>query len=207
VETAARIEDPEQQKRLMAIVLDDVRRLDRLISDISAASRIDAELSRAETKPVDVARMLRALVEVSEATRGETATRLVLDLAQHQDLVVPGIEDRLVQVFRNLIANAASFSPPGGTITVAAARAGDSVRVAVSDQGPGIPDGKLAAIFDRFYTERPAGEKFGTHSGLGLSISKQIVEAHGGAIHAANRRDAAGRVLGAEFVVTLPRRT
>jgi two-component system sensor histidine kinase ChvG len=204
VETAARIEDPRQQKKLMSIVLDDVQRLDRLISDISAASRLDAELSRAETEPVDIARMLRTLGEISETTRGPAEPRLVLDLAIHQTLVVPGIESRLAQVLRNLIANAVSFSPPGGEIRVSAARDGRDVRIVVSDEGPGIPESKLEAIFDRFYTERPTGEKFGTHSGLGLSISKQVVEAHGGTIRADNRRDADGRVLGAQFVVTLP---
>jgi two-component system sensor histidine kinase ChvG len=175
-----------------------------LISDISAASRLDAELSRAETEPVDIARMVRTLGEIAETTRRPGEPRLVLDLADHQTLVVPGIESRLAQVFRNLIANAVSFSPPVGEIRLSAARDGGYVRVAVGDQGPGLPEGKLDAIFDRFYTERPAGEKFGTHSGLGLSISKQIVEAHGGTIRANNRRDAAGRVTGAQFVVLLP---
>jgi two-component system sensor histidine kinase ChvG len=107
-------------------------------------------------------------------------------------------------VLRNLISNAVSFSPPRGLIRLDAARDGDDVRVSVSDEGPGIPPGKLAAIFDRFYSERPAGEKYGTHSGLGLSISKQIVEAHGGTIVAENCRDADGGICGARFVVTLP---
>lgn len=204
VETVSRIEDPAQQRKLVAIILDDVQRLDRLISDISSASRLDAELSRAEMVPVDLAGMLRAFVEAHQATAGPEAPRLSLELAAHQDLTVPGIADRLAQVFRNLVANALSFSPPGGEIRVAAARDGDTVRVSVSDEGPGIPEGKLAAIFERFYSERPAGEKFGSHSGLGLSISKQVVEAHGGAIRAENRRAADGAVAGARFVVTLP---
>jgi two-component system sensor histidine kinase ChvG len=109
-----------------------------------------------------------------------------------------------VQVWRNLISNAVSFSPPGGSIRIGAVRDGDKVRVTVADEGPGIPPAKLAAIFDRFYSERPAGEKFGTHSGLGLSISKQIVEAHGGRIVAENRTGDGGRILGAVFIVTLP---
>jgi two-component system sensor histidine kinase ChvG len=203
VETVARIEDPAQQKKLMGIILDDVQRLDRLISDISDASRLDAELSRAETEPVDMGRVLETLARVHEATATENAPRFELDIARHQDLVVDGLESRLGQVLRNLISNAISFSPPGGTIWLEAARVGDEVRVTVSDEGPGIPPGKLAAIFDRFYSERPAAEKFGTHSGLGLSISKQIVEAHGGSIVAENREheDDAG---GARFVVSLP---
>ena len=129
---------------------------------------------------------------------------LRLEIARHQSLTVHGIEGRLVQVWRNLISNALSFSPPGGSIRIAAVREGDKVRVTVADDGPGIPEGKLAAIFDRFYSERPAGEKFGTHSGLGLSISKQIVDAHGGRIVAENRMADDGRILGALFTVTLP---
>ncbi len=204
VETVARLEDPEQQRRLIAIILDDVQRLDRLITDISDASRLDAELSRAEVEPVDVGSMLRALAELHEATTDGGGPRLELDIAQHQRLVVPGIEGRLVQVWRNLISNAVSFSPPGGVIRVSAVRQAGKVRVIVEDEGPGIPPGKLTAIFDRFYSERPAGEKFGLHSGLGLSISRQIVEAHGGRILAENRTAADGVVAGAIFTVTLP---
>ncbi len=203
VETVARLEDAGQQKRLMAIILDDVERLNRLISDISDASRLDAELSRAEMGPVDIANMLRALADLHEATVGD-GPPLKIEIASLQSLVVHGIEGRLVQVWRNLISNAASFSPPGGSIRIAAARDGERVRVTVADDGPGIPAGKLTAIFDRFYSERPAGEKFGTHSGLGLSISKQIVEAHGGRIVAENRTAEDGRILGAIFTVTLP---
>ncbi|MGE0120626.1 MAG: stimulus-sensing domain-containing protein [Dongiaceae bacterium] len=203
VETVARLEDPAQQKRLMSIILDDVQRLNRLITDISDASRLDAELSRAEMGPVDIGSMLQALADLHEATIGD-GPPLRLEIARHQSLTVHGIEGRLVQVWRNLISNAASFSPPGGSIRIAAARDGDKVRVTVADDGPGIPEGKLAAIFDRFYSERPAGEKFGTHSGLGLSISKQIVDAHGGRIVAENRTAGDGRILGALFTVTLP---
>ncbi len=203
VETVVRIEDPAQQRKLMGIILDDVQRLDRLISDISDASRLDAELSRAETGPVDLGRLLATLVSVHETTAEPDAPRMLLDVAEDQNLVVLGIEGRLVQVVRNLISNAVSFSPPDGVIRLSAARDGRVVRMAVADDGPGIPPGKLQAIFDRFYSERPTGEKFGTHSGLGLSISKQIVEAHGGMIVAENR-EAGGRVAGSRFVVTLP---
>lgn len=204
VETVARVEDPEQQKKLMSIILDDVQRLDRLISDISDASRLDAELSRAETDSVDIGELLRALVAVQQAGESADGPRFQLNVLDHQDLAVPGIEGRLGQVFRNLISNAVTFSPPGGTIRLAAQRQGGDVVVTVSDEGPGIPEGKLEAVFQRFYTERPAGEKFGTHSGLGLSISKQIIDAHGGAIHAENRHDDGGRVCGARFTVRLP---
>ena len=129
----------------------------------------------------------------------------MLDLPERNDpLIVEGKESRLVQVVQNLIGNAISFSPPGGRILICAAHVGDSVQMTIEDDGPGIPDGKLEAIFDRFYTERPSGEEFGNHSGLGLSISKQIVEAHGGKIIAENRRNAEGGVIGARFVVRLP---
>jgi two-component system sensor histidine kinase ChvG len=118
---------------------------------------------------------------------------------------VQAVERRLVQVLRNLIGNAESFSPPGGTIMLRAKETGAMVEISVEDEGPGIPDGNLEHVFDRFYSERPAGESFGKHSGLGLSISRQIVEALRGRISAENRRDAAGRVAGARFVVRLPR--
>ena len=209
VETAARVKDPEQQRQLMAIIQEDVRRLDRLITDISDASRLDAELSRAETAPVDLGAMLATLVDMravgaaSPVAAGGHA-RFRLDTADGQELSVDGVESRLVQVFSNLMANAASFSPPGGMVTLGARRDGDLIRVEVDDEGPGIPAGKEEAIFERFYSERPAGEAFGTHSGLGLSISRQIVEAHGGTIAAENRRDGRGDAAGTRFTVSLP---
>jgi two-component system sensor histidine kinase ChvG len=120
-------------------------------------------------------------------------------------VVVLAVESRLVQVLRNLIANAESFSPRDGRIGISARESGTMVEIGVEDAGPGIPEAKLEHIFDRFYSERPKGERFGQHSGLGLSISRQIVEALKGHISAENRRDAAGQVLGARFVVRLPR--
>jgi two-component system sensor histidine kinase ChvG len=124
--------------------------------------------------------------------------------APAEKLVVRGVEGRLVQVFRNLLGNALSFSPAEGRVTVRARPAGAMVEVVVEDEGPGIPEAKLEGIFERFYSERPSGERFGQHSGLGLSISKQIVEGLRGRIAAENRRDAAGKVLGARFIVRLP---
>ncbi|XHO92344.1 stimulus-sensing domain-containing protein [Azospirillum sp. A26] len=221
VETAERVSDPRHRDRLMAIIADDVQRLDRLISDISNASRLDAELSRAEPEPVDIGLLLTMLAELRQTVAatldervaagdgdgedgGTRPPRVVLDLPAAERLVVPGLEGRLTQLFQNLIDNALSFSPPGGTVRLTARRSGRSVKVVVSDQGPGIPDGKEEAIFDRFYTERPAGEKFGTHSGLGLSIVKQIVSAHNGSVFAKNRHVSDGTIEGADFVVTLP---
>ena len=207
VETVARIEDPDQQKRLMSIILDDVGRLDRLISDISDASRLDAELSRAIGEDFDIGELLSTLVEVHEVANLEDdpkAPKFRLNLPEGDRLKAQGLEGRLGQVFRNIISNALTFSPPGGTITLSAARRGANIRITVEDDGPGLPEGKFAAVFDRFYTERPAAEKFGTHSGLGLSISKQVVDAHGGVIRAENRLDSQGEVLGARFIVTIP---
>jgi two-component system sensor histidine kinase ChvG len=202
VETVMRLDDPARIKQLLAIILDDVNRMDRLITDISDASRLDAELARAEAEPFDLRRLLEALVEVHSMSAGETGPRFQIDLAP-QSLTVTGLEGRLGQVFRNIIVNAMSFSPPGGTIRLTARRDGESILTTVEDEGPGIPEDKLEAIFDRFYSSRPESEKFGTHSGLGLSISKQIVEAHRGRLWAENRMEGE-RVLGARFLVRLP---
>jgi two-component system, OmpR family, sensor histidine kinase ChvG len=203
IETLRRIEDPTRQKQLLAIVTDDVTRLNRLISDVSDASRVDAELSRIVTERVDLAPILSALQGLQEATRGEADPWIDLD-APATGLAVRGVEDRLVQVFRNIINNAESFSPPKGRIHIVARRNGAMIEVTIDDQGPGIPEAKLDRIFDRFYSERPKDERFGQHSGLGLSISRQIVEALRGRITAENRTDADGRILGARFVVRLP---
>lgn len=203
IETIRRIDDPARRERLLSVIADDVRRLDRLISDISEASRLDAELSRTGLERVDLAPMLATLADIHETTRGPEDPRVVVD-APAEGLIVNGVEGRLVQVLRNLIGNAVSFSPAGGTIRLTGRHDGGWVEIAVEDEGPGIPEAKLERIFERFYSERPKGERFGTHSGLGLSISRQIVEALRGTIVAENRRDAAGRVIGARFVVRLP---
>ena len=203
IETLRRIEDPGRRQQLLAIMADDVTRLDRLISDVSDASRVDAELSRAVTERVDLAAMLRTLKDMHDATRADSDPRLELELPP-AGLVVRGVEDRLVQVFRNLIGNAKSFSPRGGTITVRGSVTGRMAELVVDDEGPGIPDGNLEQIFDRFYSERPREERFGQHSGLGLAISRQIVDALHGRISAENRRDRSGAVIGARFVVRLP---
>jgi two-component system sensor histidine kinase ChvG len=178
--------------------------MDRLISDISDASRVDAELSRTSVQPVDLAPLFRTLGEIAEATRGPDDPHLVVDLPPGP-VVVLAVEGRLVQVLRNLIGNAESFSPALGTIYLRARETGAVVEIVVEDEGPGIPDGNLEHVFDRFYSERPAGEIFGKHSGLGLSISRQIVEALRGRISAENRRGDDGAVIGARFVVRLPK--
>jgi two-component system sensor histidine kinase ChvG len=180
-------------------------RLDRLINDISDASRIDAELSRVATEQVDVAPIMENLKELDDATRDADSPRLLIDVPPGANLTVRAVGDRLVQVLRNLLGNAHSFSPPNGRIWLRAREEPTLVAIIVEDEGPGIPEAKLEHIFDRFYTERPRGERFGQHSGLGLSISRQIAEALRGRISAENRRGAKGNTIGARFTVWLPK--
>lgn len=206
VETAGRIEDPEKRTKLMAIIQDDVARLDRLISDISDASRLDAELSRSELAPVDLAGLIHALAEMHSSTSDGERIPVQLEIISNSEMVVEGIEDRLVQVFRNLITNAVTFSPEGGRIKIGLGQENGWLVVTIDDDGPGIPFDKEAEIFNRFYTSRPDGEKFGTHSGLGLAISKQIIDTHDGEISATNRRAPDGGILGARFIIRLPAR-
>ncbi|MGC9269178.1 stimulus-sensing domain-containing protein [Acidiphilium sp.] len=204
IETIRRMDDPARAARLFDIIAQDVQRLDRLISDISDSSRLDSEMSRTALEPVDLAPILSALAEIHEATRKDRDPVMLLD-APKSGLVVRGAEGRLVQVLRNLIGNAASFSPPNGKIWLRGRETGSMIEIAVEDEGPGIPDAKLNDVFDRFYSERPQSESFGSHSGLGLSISRQIIEAHLGRIMAENRRNASGAIIGARFVIRVPK--
>ncbi len=204
VETAARLKDMDQQRRLMDIIQDDVTRLDRLISDISDASRLDAELSRDESEETDLNRLLAALVEVHRTSGSHGERRIAFEESSNGPFTVVGNEGRIVQVLQNLITNAFSFSPADGLVMVRIGRDRDWVVATVEDEGPGIPPGSLEKIFDRFYSERPDSEQFGTHSGLGLSISRQIVTVHQGRIEAENRTDLHGKVLGARFIVRFP---
>ena len=203
VETAARVSDPAQQRQLMTIVQEDVRRLDRLISDISNASRLDAELARAEMAELDLGRLLETLVEIHGTAGAGRGNGLELALGGGP-LLADGIESRLVQVFQNLLDNAFSFSPPGAPVLIRAARENGALAVTVDDEGPGIPEENLDSVFQRFYSQRPESEEFGAHSGLGLAISRQIVEAHRGSIAASNRYDGNGVDAGARFTVRLP---
>jgi two-component system sensor histidine kinase ChvG len=190
----------------MAIVVDDVNRLNRLISDISDASRLDAELMRGEVKPVDLKSLLSDLVQhhaVAAARKSEVEVEF--RLATNPPFNAHGHDGRYGQVFRNVLDNALSFSPPRSRIVVELGREprnGPFV-VTVDDEGQGIPEDNLESIFQRFYSERPT-EHFGQHSGLGLSICRQIMETYGGSIAASNRRAADGRVLGARFTVRIP---
>ncbi len=203
VETALRVKNPDQQRALMAIVEQDVKRLDRLISDISSASRLDVELARSAMEDVDIARLLQTLVDIHDSTGA--GCRRPLALALEVDApIVKGIETRLVQVFQNLLSNAFSFSPEGAAVHIRIARRNGAYAISVEDGGPGIPEENLDSVFQRFYTQRPEAEDFGTHSGLGLSISRQIVSAHGGTISAMNRYGEDGEIAGARFTVILP---
>ncbi|NHN91221.1 stimulus-sensing domain-containing protein [Acetobacter sicerae] len=207
IETLLRIDDVERQRRLLTIIAEDVRRLDRLITDISDASRLDAELSRARATPVAIGPLLSLLAEIHQSTRKPEQPEIIVSV--HDDtpahpLRALAVEDRLVQVLRNLIGNAISFSPPKAHIWLEAHAAGPFVELSVADEGPGIPASKLDSVFDRFYSERPKSEHFGQHSGLGLSISRQIIQALKGTIRAENRMDSSGKVLGARFVIHLP---
>ncbi|MGH2931203.1 MAG: sensor histidine kinase, partial [Solirubrobacteraceae bacterium] len=194
----------EQQRKLMAIILEDVDRLNRLITDIADASRLDSELSRFEPERLDLGQLLEVLAEMHRTAGTDRQPEIAFEALAGGPFFVMAIEGRLVQIFRNLLSNAFSFSPPGSVVTLRIGRDGRWVEATVDDQGPGIPASSLRKIFDRFYSERPEGEPFGTHSGLGLSISRQIVEAHNGTIAADNRRDGCGRVIGARFIVRLP---
>ena len=203
VETLDLVKDAAPRARLLAILKQDVGRLDRLITDISNASRLDAELAREAPRALDLAKLLRDIVALYDADfrTGEAHVRLA-DTGEGSTVL--GREGPLGQVFRNLIDNARSFSAPDGEVRVAISRDRGRVSVAVDDDGPGMPPENLETVFERFYTSRPRGAAFGGNSGLGLSIARQIVEAHGGRIHAENRIGEGGKVAGARFVVELP---
>ncbi len=201
VETLPLAKKPEDRERLTNIIQHDVRRLDRLITDISSASRLDAELARESAERVDVEKLAEAMVAIQkDVAAGRNVDVVLGKRAGRGTTLVNGHETRLAQVFANLVDNAVSFSPPGGIVTVAISTEGEAIRVSVTDEGPGIT-GDVTRIFQRFYTDRPETESFGNHSGLGLSISKQIIEAHKGSIRAENRTDRSGAI----FTIVLPR--
>ncbi|MCC5972482.1 MAG: sensor histidine kinase [Rubellimicrobium sp.] len=196
----------DQRATLLDIIDHDVSRLDRLVTDISHASRLDSELVKEDQRPFDLLRMLSRLVEHHAREADKLGIDLIDDLPPGQ-VIVHGLEGRLAQVFTNLIGNAVSFCDQGDAIRLWVRKRESRVLIVVEDTGPGIPEDALEKIFQRFYSERPQGQ-FGNNSGLGLAISKQIVEAHGGVIWAENIRpteaDATSEPLGARFVVGLP---
>jgi len=196
----------DQRARLLDVIEHDVRRLDRLVSDISNASRLDSELVKEEEESFDLGKMLQNLADYLGQEAGSKGVDFITDLPK-SPVVVRGLEARLAQVFVNLISNAISFCEQGDAIRLWC-RVNDSrVLVVVEDTGPGIPEQALTKIFKRFYSERPEGQ-FGNNSGLGLAISKQIIEAHGGVIWAENIRptdaDITSEPLGARFVIGMP---
>jgi two-component system sensor histidine kinase ChvG len=215
VETFDYAKTPEQRDRLVQIVTDDVKRLDRLITDISDASRLDAELVRAKADPVDLELLLETFVSISNETGNDERSRVTFTveppptgISPEYAFLVRGHDSRLGQVARNLIENAVSFSPQGSSVDVKLRRDQGFVEYQVEDSGPGIPEDNMEKIFERFYTDRPEGS-FGKNSGLGLSISKQIVEAYRGRLWAQNRYQAgtetgARHIIGATFSVRIP---
>jgi two-component system sensor histidine kinase ChvG len=209
VETLPLARSKESHARLIGVIEHDVRRLDRLISDISDASRLDAELQRQETAPVDLRQLLTTVVSVGKEVPHEDRVGVTLSFEGGGAFTVPGHDSRIGQVIDNLIDNARSFSPAGGAVRVTCRRLRNEIEIVVDDDGPGIRADALEKIFERFYTDRPQ-QNFGQNSGLGLSISKQIVEAHGGKLWGENREGVPTHdgspplVLGARFVVRLP---
>jgi two-component system sensor histidine kinase ChvG len=199
IDSLARVEDPELRRRLTQVAAHDVRRIDRLVSEISEASRIDAELSRATFEPVDLARLLANVIDRREA-RGENGTCRIELAHTPGSTMVMGVPLRLERVIENLLDNAVSFSPENGTIAVRLAREDDSVAISVCDQGPGIPEEAREKVFTRFHSLRPEAEDFGTHSGLGLAIGRTIAEAHDGTLVVRDPEHGPGACL----VLTLP---
>ena len=197
---------PDQRDKLLDVIDHDVRRLDRLVSDISNASRLDSELVKEEEESFNLVYLLQNLTDHLGKDAKSKGVDFISDLPS-EPVIIHGLEARLAQVFVNLITNAVSFCDDGDAVRIWARKRDNRVLVVVEDTGPGIPEQALTKIFNRFYSERPAGQ-FGDHSGLGLAISKQIIEAHGGVIWAENIRptdaDVTSEPLGARFVVGLP---
>jgi two-component system sensor histidine kinase ChvG len=211
VETLPLAKNPDSRERLMAVIQHDVKRLDRLITDISDASRLDAELAREDASRVELKRFIGDLVAVlQQGGRHKKPVKIEFHAGKlptpQRGFYVLGHDLRIGQVITNLIENARSFVPDdNGRIDISLERRGRYILIAVEDNGPGIRIDNIERIFERFYTDRPAGEAFGQNSGLGLSISRQIVEAHGGTLKAENIKDSeAGEIRGARFSVTLP---
>ncbi|MEO0399358.1 MAG: ATP-binding protein [Pseudomonadota bacterium] len=217
-ETLEIAKKPEARDKLMGVIKQDVARMDRLITDISNASRLDAELARETREGVDLNQLLSDIVELYKTTRKDGEATVSFDASSEAAYLI-GNASALGQVFRNLVDNAKSFSPEGGNVRVRLLTGGvrpRRARIYVEDEGPGVPQESLEKIFSRFYTKRPVGASFGNNSGLGLAICRQIAESHGGRVWAENRLQAVGpgsahtpdsaadTVLGARFIVELP---
>jgi len=196
-----RVEDPALREKLKTIVREDVRRLDRLIGDISEAARTDAELARATFERVDLGPLIEQLVHSWETRRETGDARLAFARPRKNTAAVMGKPDRLARAINAIIDNAVSFSPQGGLVEIAVTRVGDEVRIRIDDEGPGVRPEAREAIFNRFHSVRPEGENFGRHSGLGLAIAQAIVNGHDGEIDVQDRDDAPS---GARFIIRLP---
>ncbi len=206
-ETLEIAKTPEAQEKLMGVIKQDVERMDRLITDISNASRLDAELAREAREAVDLRKLVSDIVDMYHATQKGGEPTVSYDPSGAPAYIF-GNPSALGQIFRNLIDNARSFSPEGGEVRVALEYIPDAFRVVVDDDGPGVPPDTLEKVFSRFYTKRPAGAAFGNNSGLGLAISRQIANSHGGRIWAENRSDSGSpddeTIAGARFIVEIP---
>ncbi|MFA7603090.1 MAG: HAMP domain-containing sensor histidine kinase, partial [Novosphingobium sp.] len=205
LESTERVTDPDLRRQLLAIASHDVQRIDRLVTEIADASRIDAELSRTTFEPVDMVQLVLALVAARESRGVNAGNRIEVTHRGAGTCIVPGDPARLERVLENLLDNAISFSPSPATIEIdiACEGQGDGGRVAitVSDHGPGIPADAREKVFERFHSLRPVGEDFGSHSGLGLAIARTIVEAHYGTLVAGARTDGQP---GARLAIELP---
>jgi two-component system, OmpR family, sensor histidine kinase ChvG len=199
IDTLERVEEPDLRKQMLEVIRHDIQRLDRLVVDVAEASRLDAELSRARFEEVDLGALIESMLPMWEG-RSADGAQVAFARPRAGSTVIQGEESRLARLIDNLVDNALSFSPPGGTVEVRASRVGEGVLLTVEDSGPGVPGEAREAIFNRFHSIRPEAD-FGRHSGLGLAIARAIVDGHGGRIEVEDRRD--GR-QGARFVVTFP---
>ena len=200
VESLGKVEQPELRRQLNEVAAHDVRRIDRLVTEIAEASRIDAELSRATFEPIDLSKLVENLVQAREDRALNAGRRVEID-REKRALRVLGVPLRLERVMENLLDNAVTFSPPDGAICVQLRREGERAVVTVCDDGPGIPESEREKVFARFHTERPEAEGFGDHSGLGLAIARTIAEAHDGSLTVSDRPDGKS---GACLVLELP---
>ena len=201
LESLGRVEERALRRQLTDIAVHDVQRIDRLVSEIADASRIDAELSRATFELVDLASLIASAIGAREQRKENEGLSITLTNVGPGPFLVMGVPARLERVIENLLDNAVSFSPPGGTIEITLAARGDAVETQIADQGPGIPQTERENVFERFHSVRPEAESFGAHSGLGLAIARTIVEAHDGTLVLA---DPPVGERGACFVITLP---
>lgn len=203
IEGMGHVSDKDQRRQLLTIAEEDVRRLDRLVSDISEASRVDAQLSRTDFEPIDISTMVCSML-AARAARQELEgpqPRVAFARPRKGAAIVMGDGHRLERAIDNIIDNAISFSPPDGLVCIRATRLGNDVQIQVEDEGPGIPPSQREAIFRRFHSDRPPGEAFGRHSGLGLAIARAIIEGHRGSIAVRGREDGE---QGASLIITLP---